>query len=231
MNAPSSLLSSRSGSELRESNRFRLLLLPSGCLLCAFRSGAIISLAWNLEGTSLVTAGEDGSIKQYSRSGNLRSKLAQADNPIYCVVWSPDQSSVLYCTGRYIVIKPLQVSAKIVKWKAHEGTVLKVDWNPITNLIVSGGEDRRYKVWDSYGQLLFTSKPSEFSITSVAWAPSGEYFAVGSFSSITLCDKTGWTHSRSRTNSGSILSLDWTGDGQQTAHRGPTCLCSAGGLM
>jgi WD40 repeat protein len=161
-------------------------------------SGAIISLAWNLEGSSLVTAGEDGAIKQYSRTGNLRSKLAQAEHPVYCVA----------------------LSAKIVKWKGHDGTVLKVDWNPITGLIVSGGEDKRFKVWDAYGQLLFASKIAEFSITSVAWAPSGEYFAVGSFDTISLCDKTGWTHSRSRTRSGSVLSLEWSGDGTHLAGAG-----------
>jgi intraflagellar transport protein 80 len=98
--------------------------------------------------------------------------------------------------------------------------VLKVDWNPISNLIVSGSEDRRYKVWDNYGQLLFQSKPQEFAITSVAWSPSGEYFAVGSFNSIALCDKTGWTHHRAKSNSGSILSLDWTGDGTHLAGAG-----------
>ena len=204
----------------RNPHSFCVLLFVFVSPFPSLSSGAIISLAWNSDGTSLLTAGEDGTIKQYSRTGNLRSKLVQADNPIYCVTWSPDQQSILYCTGRYVVIKPLQVSAKIVKWKAHEGTVLKVDWNPITNLIVTGGEDRRYKVWDSYGQLLFSSKPSEFSITSVAWSPNGEYFAVGSFNTITLCDKTGWTHSRSRTNSGSILSLDWTGDGTHLAGAG-----------
>jgi len=115
-----------------------LFLLPS--------SGAVTSLAWNQDGTSLVTAGEDGAIKQYSRTGNLRSKLAQCDQAVYCVTWAPDQQAVLYCTGRYLIVKPLAVSAKVVKWKAHDATVLKVDWNPISNLIVSGGEDRKYKV-------------------------------------------------------------------------------------
>jgi intraflagellar transport protein 80 len=27
----------------------------------------------------------------------------------------------------------------------------------------------------------------------VSWAPNGEYFAVGAFDMIKLCDKTGWT--------------------------------------
>lgn len=32
------------------------------------------------------------------------------------------------------------------QWKGHDGIVLKVDWNPINNLIISGGEDCKYKV-------------------------------------------------------------------------------------
>lgn len=121
-------------------------------------TGAITSLSWNYEGTALATAGEDGFVKQWSRSGNLRSKLAQADQSIYSVVWSPDNQNVLFCSGRHIIIKPLQVNDKQTKWKAHDGTVLKLDWNPINNLIVSAGEDCRYKVWDSYGRQLYSSK-------------------------------------------------------------------------
>jgi intraflagellar transport protein 80 len=135
-------------------------------------------------------------------------------------VWSPDNQNVLYCTGSFLIIKPLQVSSKQTKWKAHEGTVLQVDWNPINNLIVSGGEDGRYKVWDSYGRQLYSSKPNEFSITSVAWAPSGDYFAVGSFNSLWLCDRTGWAYSRGRTESGSVLRISWTTDGTHAAIAG-----------
>lgn len=47
------------------------------------------------------------------------------------------------------------------------------------------------KVWDSYGRLLYQSKPAETVITSVSWAPDGDTFAVGSFNSLRLCDKTG----------------------------------------
>jgi intraflagellar transport protein 80 len=47
------------------------------------------------------------------------------------------------------------------------------------------------QVWDSYGRLLFQSKPTDSIITSVAWSPDGELFAVGSFNTIQLCDKNG----------------------------------------
>lgn len=33
-----------------------------------------------------------------------------------------------------------------VQWKAHDGIILKVDWNSVNDLILSGGEDCKYKV-------------------------------------------------------------------------------------
>jgi intraflagellar transport protein 80 len=54
------------------------------------------------------------------------------------------------------------------------------------------------QVWDSYGRLLFSSKPTDNVITSISWAPDGELFIVGSFNSLRLCDKTGVSRPRSR---------------------------------
>ena len=89
------------------------------------------------------------------------------------------------------MIKSIQSNKKNLQWGAHEGLILACDWNLSNNLIVSGGEDCVYKVWDSYGRLLYTSKPMEHFVTSVAWAPNGEHFAVGSYNMLKLCDKIG----------------------------------------
>ncbi|CAL8333089.1 unnamed protein product [Boreogadus saida] len=164
--------------------------------------GAVLAGRWNYDGTALITAGEDGQIKIWSKSGMLRSTLAQQGSPVYSVAWGPDSDRILYTSGRQLVIKPLQPSAKVIQWKAHEGLILKVDWNSVNELILSGGEDCRYKVWDSYGRLLYSSSPQDYPVTSLAWAPDGEVFAVGSFNTLHLCDKTGvrngsggsWSH-------------------------------------
>lgn len=55
------------------------------------------------------------------------------------------------------------------------------------------------EVWDSYGRLLYSSQPHEYPITSVAWALDGELFAVGSFHTLRLCDKTGVSSNSDRT--------------------------------
>ncbi|XP_026138840.1 intraflagellar transport protein 80 homolog isoform X2 [Carassius auratus] len=153
--------------------------------------GAVLAGRWNHDGTALITAGEDGQLKIWSKSGMLRSTLAQQGTPVYSVAWAPDSGRVLYTSGRQLVIKPLQPSAKVLQWRAHDGVILKVDWSAVNDLILSGGEDCKYKVWDSYGRMLFSSSAHDYPITSVAWAPDGELFAMGSFHTLRLCDKTG----------------------------------------
>lgn len=47
------------------------------------------------------------------------------------------------------------------------------------------------KVWDAVGRPLFASQAFEYPITSLAWAPDGSNFAVGSYNTIRLCDTAG----------------------------------------
>uniref|UniRef100_A0AAQ5Y8Z3 Intraflagellar transport 80 homolog (Chlamydomonas) n=1 Tax=Amphiprion ocellaris TaxID=80972 RepID=A0AAQ5Y8Z3_AMPOC len=179
--------------------------------------GAVLAGRWNYDGTALITAGEDGQIKIWSKSGMLRSTLASQGSPVYSVAWGPDSDRILYTSGRQLIIKPLQPSAKVIQWKAHDGVVLKVDWNSVHDLILSGGEDCKYKVWDSFGRLLHSSSSHDYPITSLSWAPDGEVFAVGSFNTLRLCDKTGWSYALEKPNTGSVFSLAWSADGTQLA--------------
>ncbi|XP_032924268.1 intraflagellar transport protein 80 homolog [Catharus ustulatus] len=179
--------------------------------------GAVLAGRWNYEGTALVTAGEDGQVKIWSKSGMLRSTLAQQGAPVYSVSWAPDSDKVLFTSGKQLIIKPLQPNAKVLQWKGHEGLILKTDWNSVNDLILSAGEDCRYKVWDSFGRALFSSQPQQFPITSIAWALHGDFFALGSFNTLRLCDKTGWSYALEKPNTGSIFAISWSIDGTQLA--------------
>ncbi len=179
--------------------------------------GAVIKVRWSHDGSALVTAGEDGEVKIWSKSGNFRSSIASTGVSVYACCWGPDDDQVLFSNANKLMIKTVQASRKNLEWKAHDGLVLCVDWNIANNMIVSGGEDCTYKVWDSFGRQLYTSRPMEHVVTSLGWCPNGECFAVGSHNLIRLCDKTGWTHSRERVQVGSMLDISWTSDGTQFA--------------
>ena len=98
--------------------------------------------------------------------------------------------------------------------------MLHADWSPTNNLIVSAGEDYKYRVWDSFGRQLYSSAPYDHVINSAKWSPNGEVFAVGAFEMIRLCDKSGWSHSFSKHECGSIMKLDWNRDGSIVAGAG-----------
>ncbi len=176
-------------------------------------ASAIIAIKWSYEGTAIATSGEDGQIKIWSRGGMLRSAVVQGSKPIYSIVWSPENDSLLYACDKNLTIVPTLPGNKPLTWKAHDGVVLGCDWNPGNHVIVSCGEDCRYRVWDQYGRQLYCSSPYDHVITSIKWAPNGDYFAVGSFEMLRLCDKSGWSYSFHKPQSGSIMKLSWSHDG------------------
>ncbi|KAJ3020204.1 Intraflagellar transport protein 80 [Thoreauomyces humboldtii] len=182
--------------------------------------GAVLCLRWNNEASALVTAGEDGNVKIWSRSGMLRSSLIQTGYPIYSIAWSPDNDQLLLTNGRNLLIKSLQPGSKPQQWKGHEGVILKVDWNLVSGLILSAGEDGRYKVWDTFGRQLYSSSAHDHPITSIAWNPSGDMFAVGSYDMLRVCDRLGWSYAMEKPTSGSIFNIAWTPDGMQLACAG-----------
>lgn len=156
------------------------------------------------------TASEDGVIKIWSRSGMLRSTVVQSNEPIICACWSPNSTAIAFCQGGNIAIKPLAANSKLSKvemtsrnhnsfnlnlmvfqWKAHEGLVLCIAWSIENNVIVSSGEDHKYKIWDDQGTNIFTSSAEEFSITSLAFCPVKNLIAVGGFKNLKLCDLSG----------------------------------------
>ena len=73
----------------------------------------------------------------------------------------------------------------------------------------------RYRVWDSYGRQLYSSGLHDYPVTALAWSNDGENFAVGSFNTLRLCDKIGWSHSLDKPNTGSVYKIAWSGDGTQ----------------
>lgn len=75
-------------------------------------TGACICIRWSYDGTMIVSGGEDGQVKLWSKSGMLRSSLSQANGPIYSLAWSADNDSVLFCSGKTLTIKPLSANSK-----------------------------------------------------------------------------------------------------------------------
>ncbi|KAL0124330.1 hypothetical protein PUN28_006277 [Cardiocondyla obscurior] len=77
--------------------------------------GATIVGRWSTDGSALLTAGEDGLIKIWSRNGMLRSTLVKASLPILTSNWSPDCSMVLYSQGGNLLLQSFNSNLKPYK--------------------------------------------------------------------------------------------------------------------
>ena len=97
-------------------------------------------------GTAILTAGEDGQVKIWSAGGMLRSTVITSSFPVYSASWGPDSYAIVCGSGKALHITPLQSGSKKMAWQAHDRAILKVDWSSVTDMIISGGEDCRYKV-------------------------------------------------------------------------------------
>ena len=203
--------------------------------------GAVLGVAYTADGGSLASCGEDGALKVWSRTGVLRSVLLTQPRPVYALAWgvcppgAEDSSSssssgsgggggapaVAVTAGSAVIVKPIDPSRKMEKWKAHDGLVLALDWCRGNGLLVTGGEDGVYKVWDAFGRPLYAGSGWENAITSIAWAPDGSLFAVGSYETLALADASGWTHSLDAVrHAGSIQALEWSSDSSHVVGAG-----------
>lgn len=82
---------------------------------------SIIALKWSFDGSALATTGQDGALKIWSRNGSLRTNLVQNNTKsIYSLAWSPESDAVLYCSDKFITLKPMSANQqKGTQWKAH----------------------------------------------------------------------------------------------------------------
>nr|XP_023025824.1 intraflagellar transport protein 80 homolog [Leptinotarsa decemlineata] len=131
--------------------------------------------------------------------------------------WSPDSQAIAYTQGKCLVVKQLAPNTKPLRWKAHEALVLCLAWSAASDLIVSGGEDCKYRVWDNQGRQMYSSSLHGNHITSISWSPAGDIFAIGSFNTLRLCDYSGWSRSLEKPNTGCIYKMAWSADGTQLA--------------
>ena len=192
--------------------------------------GAALCLKCNMDGLSLATSGEDGTVKIWSKSGNLRTLLASYNQPIYAIAWGgKDDESLLIAHGNKLTVLHTQIQEKVNEWEGQRkghGVILSLDWNKSNNLIISGGEDCCYRVFNELGVLLYVSSRCTGAITSLAWNPRGQAFAVGTFNMIILCNQHGRKCSREKLSQGTISVMEWDTDGTQLIG-----LCASGNAL
>ncbi|VDK46992.1 unnamed protein product [Anisakis simplex] len=146
--------------------------------------GAALCARWSYDGSSLLTCGEDGTVKMWSRNGMLRSMLAQNGTPVYGVSWSADSAQIVYCCAENCFIKALKSQV----WDAygrplftsapHDYPITSAAWNAEGDLFAVGSFNL-IRLCDKAGWSHSLEKLATGSIFAMSWSPDSTQLVAG----------------------------------------------------
>ncbi|QQE64244.1 hypothetical protein GFS31_09240 [Leptolyngbya sp. BL0902] len=137
------------------------------------------NLALYPAGTELLSAGENGTLKVWARTGQLQQSISQPGGPILGVAWHPQGQEIVATTTNGILRRWSIQGNLLQTWNAHTAPAWDVAYHPQATQIASAGNDGLVKVWQPDGTLLHTLR-HEFAAWRVAYSPDGSLIISGS---------------------------------------------------
>jgi WD40 repeat protein len=150
----------------------------------------ILSLNWINKGKTLVTVGENGTVRLWTRDGIFIEEFNANQKKILSMGWNTDDNK-LATGGEDGSIKLWSKNGLFIKPEnnAHKGGVLSMSWSPDGRL-VTGGKDGSIKIWDQNG--LFIKQETNAhkgGVRSISWSSDGRLATGGNDGSIKLWNK------------------------------------------
>ncbi|KAJ8580795.1 WD40 repeat-like protein [Rhizopogon salebrosus TDB-379] len=197
---------------------------PAGSLtpLCVIEahSNSIWSLACVGASHDVVSASEDGSIRQWRRDGEpVGEPWEGKGGAIATMAVSPDETMVVSggLDGRVWLWN--KKNGKIVgdPWEGHNSTVTCLDWSPNARQVASGSYDGTIRRWNpDTGQQIAPPIQTGQWVLVVKYSPQGDRFASGGEDNmIRMWSKDGELLVEIRGHDSWVSSLCWSKDGQR----------------
>ncbi|NET14298.1 MAG: peptidase C14 [Okeania sp. SIO1H6] len=137
------------------------------------------SISFSPDSKMMASADWDGTIKLWSRDGQLRKTL-KGHNDIGSVTFSPDGKTIA-SAGWDGTIKLWSREGDLLRSiKAHDGRIDCVAFSPDSQTIASAGEDNTARLWSLDGSLKNTLTGHNDTVTSVSFSPNGQLIATAS---------------------------------------------------
>ncbi|MEL7085837.1 MAG: SH3 domain-containing protein [Cyanobacteria bacterium J06597_1] len=169
---PEPYLAMRVAAHLRETVDGR-----DGVSLFDTQSGALFGASFSPDGQSLVSAGEDATIKVWSLEGNALSTLHGRGELSSRVSFHPDGSAIAAASADGTIdIWTLQGEV-LATFQGHEGRVRDVSFSPDGDALASAGDDGTVRVWDLDGESLVTLRGHDGTVRDLTFSPNGNTIA------------------------------------------------------
>lgn len=159
--------------------------LSKNCHQCVLKGhGSVIrSISFSHDGSSVVTASNDGTVRIWDISkGKCRKVMRDDGKFMLSAVFSPDDSCIAAASyDKYVRIWSV-VSGKLIrKLEDHTDIVTNVSYSPDGGMLASGSEDNTIRIWDTNTwECKRVLKGHNRFVTSTAFSPDGLFLVSGS---------------------------------------------------
>lgn len=168
--------------QLYNGNNYKLEKCDTG------HTGMITGMIWCIDGSSFMTCGEDGVIKQYSRTGNLRNKLVQCNTSIQAVQYCPyNPDIIIYSYDTSIILKNI-INASVKNIEFNTGSIIqRMIWQTTAPYhIYVSCDDNTVKCFSTAGVLHYTTESIDSGISSIFYQHNTNNLFIGTLNGV-LC--------------------------------------------
>ncbi|KAJ8593373.1 WD40 repeat-like protein [Rhizopogon salebrosus TDB-379] len=181
-------------------------------------SNCIWNLAYVGASYDLMSASDDGSVRQWRRNGEPVGKPWEGNGgAIAAMAVSPDETMVVSGSGDGRIRLWNRNDGRMVgnPWEGHDAAVRCLDWSPNARQVASASEDGTIRRWNpDSGQQITPPIQTGQWVYVIKYSPQGDTFASGGEDNmVRVWSKDGKLLIRGHDNR--VLSLCWSKDGQR----------------
>ncbi|MEC8513523.1 MAG: serine/threonine-protein kinase [Planctomycetota bacterium] len=139
------------------------------------------SVAWNPDGTRIVTAPEEGALRIWDAStGECLHALEGHEGSVGSVAWNPTGTLLAFGAQGDIRVWDPSTGELLRTLEDHEIGHGPVAWNPAGTHIASTAEDNALRIWDvSTGERQHILEGHDGPVSTLAWNPAGTRIVSG----------------------------------------------------
>jgi len=175
-------------------------------------------------GQTLATAGDDSTVRLWSRDGTPLATLKGHQKALKAVVFSPDGQQIA-SAGSDHLIKLWSHDGQLIRTlTGHRGTIWDLAFSPDGEQLASASNDNTVRVWNRDGTLIRTlqnpvpSTEGENHLHGVAYSPDGQILVAGdSYGNILWWNADGTLQNTTSEHRRTVGRLAFSPDGQTLA--------------